>query len=51
MERKNRDELQRKEKEEEKVEKKPYIEPSYEKKSSLYRDTGQIYYYYYTYIY
>lgn len=42
------DKLQRKEKEEEK---KPYIEPSYEKKSSLYRDTGQIYYYYYTYIY
>jgi len=48
MERKYNDELKEKEKEgEEKVEKKPYIEPSYEKKTSLYRDTGQVLYYYY----
>lgn len=47
MERKKMDELQKKKKEEEKVEKKLYIEPSYEKKSTLYKDTGQYVYYWY----
>lgn len=34
-------------KENKKTTKKPYVEPSYEKKSSLYKDTGQVIYYYY----
>ena len=41
--------IQKKDKKE-KSAKKPYVKPSYEKKSSLYRETGQVIYYYYTWI-